>query len=421
MTDKQREKELSRLSILFEETVRNGKYLDGEIITLAEFAELWLIEYAETQLAPMTVERYRSLLERIVYVLGHVKIAKIQPHHLLSFYNNLAEKGVRNDYKYMLNKSFIDVLSQSKKDIATQTTVKIATIQNLLKGNTTTMTTATKIALALNKPLSTIFTTVDKDKSLAARTVYHHHRAISTVLTTAVQWQLIESNPALRVKPPRFVQSEKTILDDTQVVEMFSLLENEPLKYQVAVYVAVLGGLRLGETVGLMWSDVNFENGFISINKSRQYVKGKGEIEKSPKNATSKRVIQVPKSVVHKLRELREEHQSEGERLLDYWVDSGYIFVKQNGEPMYPSTPAQWFKKWIKTTHLPYITFHQLRHTNASLLISQGVDIVTIAKRLGHARPSTTTDIYGHMLRKTDTEAADKLENLINRNKAAIK
>ena len=75
------------------------------------------------------------------------------------------------------------------------------------------------------------------------------------------------------------------------------------------------------------------------------------------------------------------------------WVESGKLFTKENGKPIYPDTPAKWFVKFIKRTNLPIITFHQLRHTYGSLLISQGVDIVTVSKLMGHSSPAVTLKI----------------------------
>lgn len=100
----------------------------------------------------------------------------------------------------------------------------------------------------------------------------------------------------------------------------------------------------------------------------------------------------------------------------DQWEDHDRIFTKWNGTPIFPSTPSKWFKKIREKYNLPDLKFHELRHTNASLLIAQGVDIRTISGRLGHSKTSITTYVYGHMLKKPDREAADKLEDLFNKN-----
>jgi len=94
LTLKQADKELQKQATLFEQEVENGTYLDGSKITLAEFTERWLKDYAEKQLAPKTLHRYKDMLKsRILPALGHHKLAKLQPTHLLQFYDNLGEDG----------------------------------------------------------------------------------------------------------------------------------------------------------------------------------------------------------------------------------------------------------------------------------------------------------------------------------------
>ena len=99
MTKKQIEKEVNRQALLFEERVKNGIYLDGSI-RFFEFAEKWFKDYAEKQLRATTLERYKSMLPRTNMAIGHLHLEKIQPHHLIAFYNNLAEEGMRKDIKY---------------------------------------------------------------------------------------------------------------------------------------------------------------------------------------------------------------------------------------------------------------------------------------------------------------------------------
>ncbi|MEL7566500.1 MAG: tyrosine-type recombinase/integrase [Dehalobacterium sp.] len=100
----------------------------------------------------------------------------------------------------------------------------------------------------------------------------------------------------------------------------------------------------------------------------------------------------------------------------DLWQDKDFIFTQWNSEPIFVDTISKWFSKFRERNNLPELAFHQTtRHTNASLLISQGVNIQTVSKRLGHARTSTTTDIYAHDLKRPNKEAADKLENLFNK------
>ena len=105
------------------------------------------------------------------------------------------------------------------------------------------------------------------------------------------------------------------------------------------------------------------------------------------------------------------EQDNERTNLGNKWVYSGKIFVQWNGAPMFPQTPSKWFAKWLAQKELPKITFHQLRHSHASILIANGVDIATVSRRLGHAKISTTIDTYTHAIKSRDTAATNLLDN----------
>jgi len=115
------------------------------------------------------------------------------------------------------------------------------------------------------------------------------------------------------------------------------------------------------------------------------------------------------------LREYRAWQNEEKAKWGNKWIDSAKLFTKENGKPIHPHTPSQWFNRFVTKHNLPPMTFHQLRHTNASLLISQGVDVATVSSRLGHADKSITLKLYTHAIKELDKEAADKLGNLLNK------
>ena len=106
-------------------------------------------------------------------------------------------------------------------------------------------------------------------------------------------------------------------------------------------------------------------------------------------------------------------------KLGDRWKDTGYVFTKWDGSPMHPDSLYQWFSNFIKRNDLPPITLHSLRHTNASLMIANGIDLATVSKRLGHADTSITARIYTHAIKEADAVAADALETLFLRDKKA--
>lgn len=420
LTPKQLEKELQRQAVIFEEEVRRGTYLDGNKTTFADFTERWLKDYAEKSLAPKTLYRYVELLEtRILPALGHFKLGHIQPNHLLELYNNLTEPGIRLDSKYLAKPDFKKTIEEKKlttEILSESSGVSVKTIKSMLKGNPVSRKTATSICKVMEMDLNKLFTPKGEPKGLSDQSILHCHRLIHTVLETAVQWQAIASNPAGRVKSPKVERKRVKFYDEVEAEKLLEALEAAPLKYKTALNLALNGGMRLGELSAMTWNDIDFDNCLIRIEQASQYLPGKGSYIKDPKNESSIRIISMPPSVIDLLKQYRAWQNQERLKCGDLWQDKGFIFTQWNGEPIFVDTISKWFSKFRKRNNLPDLAFHQTtRHTNASLLISQGVNIQTVSKRLGHARTSTTTDIYAHALKRPDKEAADKLENLFNK------
>lgn len=206
---KKRSDEAQKQWILFKNETDKGLYLDAGKITFEDFIEKWLKDYAENELAPKTLFSYKDLLNgRIIPAIGRIKLNKLQPTHLTAFYNNLREDGIRND---------------------------------------------------------------GKPGGLSERTILYHHRVISSILTSAVQWQFILNNPALRVKPPRIVRKEAKHFEANQISYILELLESEPIKYKAMVYLGIFGGMRAGELNVLVWSDLDFDNNLLRIRQASQY------------------------------------------------------------------------------------------------------------------------------------------------------
>jgi len=414
LTDKQIENEIIVQLDRFEKEVQKGTYLDGNI-TLNEFAEKWLKDYAEPNLKPKTFTHYKKLLKRILLALGHKKLDSIQPTQIMEFYKNLSEGGVRLDYSCKLKENVLSTMPDFEKRISP---VKInpRTIKQLLNGNNTTKEIADRICTVLKIPVLKIFDIVDRNKKLSSTTVNHHHRLIRSMFNTAVQWQLILSNPVERVKPPRIEKKEAKYYDIAEVNQMLALLENEPIKYKVMIHIIIFCGLRLGELTALEWPDIDFDNETITISKQLQYLPEYGILDiDTTKTESGNRTIYIPSTLINLLLEYKRWQDNEKIKTGDKWVVSDKLFTQNNGKKIFPNSPSQWFNKFIKRNNLPSLTFHQLRHTNASLLIGQGTDIATVSKRLGHSDKTITLRIYTHALKQHDREAADKLGNLLSK------
>lgn len=186
--------------------------------------------------------------------------------------------------------------------------------------------------------------------------------------------------------------------------------------------LAIYTGLRKGELLALQWDDIDFSSDIIHIRKSVTKVNGK-QVCKTPKTRTSNRTVSIPHSLTERLSKLQQAQLEFQSQVGDYWQGDNWIFTQDNEKMMSYSTPYQALQDAITRynkdkppeAQLPYIPFHGLRHTSATLLIASKQDIKTVSKRLGHAQTSTTMNIYAHALQESDRKAADALEEMLNK------
>ena len=356
-TKKEAEIELAK----FVADVQNGMFVEGKSLKFSEFTEIWKRDYGSKELAPSTYKRYCRILEtRILPYFGHFYINKIKPTDIMQFYDLLSR-----DTQLVRKKS-----NNGEKTL---------------------------------KPLS-------------GKTILEHHRLLRAMLHKAIYWQLIVTNPAERVQPPKARKPKRRSYDDEQtkiLLENLELLPNEDTKYKVAIILTVFTGVRLGELMGLEWQDVDFKNGIISINRSSQYLADMGVFTKVPKTESSIREIAIPEFIISLLEEYKLLYEEQKSIYGELWTNSDRLFVQADGKPMHPSTISKWFVKYVGQIGLPVINFHGLRHTNASLLVAQNIDIAVISARLGHAQISTTLDFYVHPLLSHNRKAGYALENLL--------
>ena len=356
-TKKEAEIELAK----FVADVQNGMVIEGKSLKFSEFTEIWKRDYGSKELAPSTYKRYCRMLEtRLLPYFGHFYVNKIKPTDIMQFYDLLGR----------------DTQLVRKKDN---------------DGNKTL------------KPLS-------------GKTILEHHRLLRAMLHKAVYWQVIVSNPAERVQPPKAKKPKRKYYDDDQckiLLENLEQLDEEQIKYKTAIILTVFTGVRLGELMGLEWNDIDFRNGIVSINRSSQYLADTGVFTKVPKTESSIREVAIPDFVISLLEEYKLWYDEQKSLYGELWINSNRLFVQADGKPMHPSTISKWFVKFIGQIGLPVINFHGLRHTNATLLIAQNIDVAVVAARLGHAQITTTFNFYVHPIIAHNKKAGFALENLL--------
>jgi len=210
-------------------------------------------------------------------------------------------------------------------------------------------------------------------------------------------------------------------------IRTYSETRGIPTQFKVFFHIALFGGLRRGEILGLSWKDVDFKECSVSVNKSISYANNEVTV-KRPKTKSSIRKIVLPEFVMTLLRDYHKEYIEYQSSLGGAWsVDENgkaldWLFIQTDGKLIHPSTPYGTFKEILKKykiteegRRLPEITLHGLRHTHSTILISENVDVKTVSARLGHAKTSTTLDIYTHAIKARDTAVANTLDSLFNK------
>lgn len=409
MTPKKIEKQLQIEALHFEEAVNAGLSQDGSMKFTA-FAEKWFTEYARKQLKAKTLYGYEALLPRINQGIGHIKLKDLKTGHLNTFYSNLQEEGMRRDTKCKAKVDLREILKNRKLTVATLSEVSgiyPTTLRRAISGENVNIKTAAAIAKALEVSRTDLFEDIAKRDTLNANTIRNYHCLISGILSKAVKWGFIPFNPANNAELPKLERKEAAHLDEAEARRLLQMLRNEPIKYRAAITFDLLSGLRRGELLGLRWFDVDFENETITIVQTSNYTKNKGVYADTPKTRTSSRPLKLSRSAFLILRKYQEWQDKQRELCGDKWKDTDKrVFTNDEGAPIHPDAFSKWFRDFADKCGFTGIHIHSLRHTYASLMISEGTPLVVVSRRLGHAQVSTTANIYAHVIQSADEKAA---------------
>ena len=220
-------------------------------------------------------------------------------------------------------------------------------------------------------------------------------------------------NAAKRADAPKVKRKNVNYFQPADLAEFNIAISKESLKYQTLFSLFVITGARRGEILGLKWKNIDFENGLIYFKTSILYSRKKGVYESDLKTEDSERTVMIPSSTVELLEKYKKWQDEQKQYFTGYYMDQGFIFSRDDGNPMHPDSITDYFNKFSKKYGLKHINPHAFRHTAASLLFSAGADAVSISKRLGHAQVSTTSNIYAHVINGTDKKNAEILEDFI--------
>ena len=363
-TEKSARKKAEAFAATFEKECKEGTASDSRL-KFEEYANYVIGLKEQNGVKHSTIVRYKELSTRIFPAIGHIKLRELRTDQLNSLYLSLAKPG-----------------------------------QNKRTGG-----------------------------GLSAKTIVEHHRLISTILDQACKEQLIPFNPASRATLPKVSKKEVNYFQPEEVAAIREALEKEQIeveqaeedkpgskkniiKWRTITELLIMTGARRGEILGLKWSAVDFEANRLHICNNILYSPDRGIYEDTPKTEQSNRYISVPAETMRLLRQYQMWQNAERLRLGEYYNYQGFVFSQDNGQPVHPDSVTDWLAKFSKKYNLPHSNPHAFRHTMASTLYFNGMDSVSISKRLGHAQVSTTANIYAHVMEAADQKNADILADV---------
>ena len=423
MTELQIKKEVQRQAFEFEREIEQG-YMADNRQKFAEYADYVLELKVRNGLKIRTADRYRSLLKRINPAIGHMKLSEIRPQHLNNFYASLSGKGVRSSLQKATPKKNLFKLLRSTglsiQAFAEKAGTAPSNVQAALRGETVTLAVANTISEALEKKTENLFMVSKDTRPLSNKTILEYHRFISSVLHQAEREMIVPYNAAAKASPPKPEKVEAECFQPDEILEILDCLVDEPIRWRTITHMLIITGCRRGEIMGLHWSDIDWDNSQICVCRALLYTVSAGVYEDSTKTR-ERRYVKLPLETMMTLRAYKAWYEDLKAKNGDRWEYSPYVFVNDSGGPLHPDSITKWLTEFADRHGLVDVHPHKFRHTMASVLINNGTDIVAVSKRLGHAKVSTTTDIYSHIIKEADAKSAECIaDTYLRRNPTAM-
>ena len=339
--------------------------------TLREWSETWLTRHLDQDASPVTVSNYRYLLNsRILPALGDKPLPDLTPAVLTDWLFNLRKE------KRKTTRLPDDRLSRPRRK-------------------------SEQLAPASTAPLS-------------VKTALNYYGCMKTMLAAAVRIGLLEYNPMDRVQRPKKRKKKKATLPEQEVVALLQLIIREaPTPLKLAVLLAMLCSLRLGEVGALRYTSVNWDAGTITVDRALKYTPATGSFIAETKTDAGDRVITLPPSMLSILREALWQDVMEEQDDPEHWQGARYIVHSRHGARVNKDTPSKWFRKFADAHGYPELTFHGLRHVHATLLLQHNIDLQSVSSRMGHSDPSVTLRAYADAMPARDQAAAETLDHLL--------
>lgn len=247
------------------------------------------------------------------------------------------------------------------------------------------------------------------------------YMVLKSLFRKAVEWELIHSNPTEHVKePPSKTKRKASFLNEDEIEHVIRTLDDVYPKHRIMVKLALIGGLRRAEVAGIRIESINFEDHYIYVDKQLRYDKHTGTFYLAPVKNKKPRKVHFPEVFMDELKSYVTDLKKRKMQMGNLWnplvIDGkevNLIIVKEDGFPAHLNSIGNEWRKIIAKYNLKEVSFHDLRHSCASLMVKKGINFKVIQERLGHANIGITLDTYSHLEEEQHKEGANVFDSIL--------
>ncbi|MEV4662084.1 site-specific integrase [Micromonospora echinofusca] len=322
---------------------RNGKTSSKPKLTFADWADRWLAGKVERgELRPSSHTAHRNALAHLKRYLGTKKLKSLTSHEL--------------------TETYAAIIRDRRAEI--------------------------EAARATGGKAS---------RPISAASITRIHAVANGCLRDAADAKFIDHNPAATAKKPKYQGSKVKPWTPAQARQFLEFLTGTGDRLVPLIHLAIHTGLRRGELLGLGWADVDLDAGTARVWRQRVTVAGVVSVVDQTKTEAGDRLVPLFPGTVAVLRQWRAQQNRERLAWGPAWNDGGWVFTREDGQPLYPDTVGRAFRKRTEQAGLPRLRFHDLRHTFASIALNADVSMPILSKVMGHTNPAFTSKRYAHL------------------------
>lgn len=337
-------KEAEKLMQQMLNELEGGTFIEESKMTVATYLRSWIKTYAEPNLAPTTIDGYKSNVENyLIPNVGTIALQKLSPMHLQEMYLKLSKNG-----------------------------------------------------------------RLDGKGGLSPTTIRAIHRTLGKALDEALRMQQVKRNVSSLVTIPKVKPYKAEIYDEDEIISLLNVAKGTDMEIPITLGATL--GLRRGEILGLKWSDINLIDGKMTISNNLVNTSS-GAIFTTPKTDKSCRTLELSEGIIALLKKHRLSQKENKIKLGGAYKENDLVCCQPDGSWYEPRCFSKRFAWFLKKHGLKHIRLHDLRHSNATLMLTYGIPAKVASQRLGHSSISITLDLYSHVTDNMQKEVASKIEN----------